>query len=124
MKPVHSFLSLFVLSSMVAAQALAPQPVLKIELQPAVASFHVSGPAGVFLGGVILSLSGDRVHYFQGLPPLLADFVVLGVGAVSGEYVVSIPQSSLPPGVMIYAQGVTADIALLSTEVGSLMIPR
>lgn len=66
MKPVHSFLSLIVLSSMVAAQAPAPKPVLKIDLQPAVASFHVSGPEGVFLGGVILSLSGDLVHYFQG----------------------------------------------------------
>lgn len=55
---------------------------------------------------------------------MLADFVVLGVGAVSGEYVIRVPESSLPPGVMLYAQGVVADLAIQSTEVGSLMIPQ
>ncbi len=130
MKPAHSFLSLLLLSSMLAApvpaqgseHAPAPQPVLTIDLQQGAAAFHVAGPKGVFLGGVILSLSGDVVHYFQGLPPLLADFVVLGVGAAYGEYVITIPQSSLPAGVLIHAQGVVADLVIQSTDVASLSI--
>ncbi len=127
MMPARSFLSLLVvsaLSSALAAQAAprSPEPVLDIVLKPGVAQFHVAGPEGVFLGGVILSLSPDLVHYFQGLPPLLADFVVLGVGAAYEEYVVSVPQRALPPGIMIYAQGVIADVAIQSTAVGSLVL--
>jgi len=130
MKPARSFLSLLLvsglcsgLSSSLAAQAArSPEPVLDIVLKPGVAEFHVGGPKGVFLGGVILSLSPDLVHYFQGLPPLLAEFVVLGVGAAHGEYVVSVPQIALPPGIRIYAQGVVADLDIQSTAVGSLVL--
>lgn len=124
MKPALSHFSLFLLSSVLAAQSPAhvPVPELDIVLAPSVVEFHVSGPEGVFLGGVILSLSPDLVHYFHGLPPLLADFVVLGVGAAHGEYVVSVRQRALPPGIQIYAQGVIADLELQSTEVGSLVL--
>lgn len=124
MKPALSHFSLFLLSSVLAAQAPAhiPVPELDIVLAPAAVEFHVSGPEGVFLGGVILSLSPDLVHYFQGLPPLLADFVVLGVGAAYDEYVVSVPQHALPQGIEIYAQGVLADLELQSTEVKSLLV--
>ena len=124
MKPALSHFSLFLLSSVLAAQspARSPVPELDIVLAPAAVEFHVSGPEGVFLGGVILSLSPDLVHYFQGLPPLLADFVVLGVGAAYDEYVVSVPQHALPQGIEIYAQGVLADLELQSTEVKSLLV--
>lgn len=124
MKPALSHFSLFLLSSVLAAQSPAgiPDPDLDIVLAPAAVEFHVSGPKGVFLGGVILSLSPDLVHYFQGLPPLLADFVVLGVGAAYGEYVVSLPPRALPPGIQIYAQGVVSDLAVQSTAVGSLVL--
>ena len=91
-------------------------PVPKVE-------FHVSGPAEPFLGAVILSLSPDETHYFVGLPPILTDFVVLGVGAAKSEYVVSVPMLSLPPGILIYAQGLTFDSqGVHSSALGSLVL--
>lgn len=125
MKPALASLSLFALSSLLAAQApldQSPGPALSIDLQPERVEFAVSGLDGVFLGGVILSLQPDLVHYFEGLPPLLADFVVLGVGVAHDEYRIGVPVVALPPGLQIYAQGVVADVVIESTAVGSFVL--
>ena len=100
-------------------------PSLTISLEPFVVRFHVSGPESPFIGAVIGSLSGDLVHYFNGLPPLLADFVVLDIGFGDGPagYTAILPESLFPPGVLIHAQGVTlADGELLSTEPGEFVL--
>lgn len=113
MKLTRSFFSLIVLSSALAAQSVE-QPKLVVEFAPYVINFHVGGPQEQFLGAVVLSLSPELAHYFTGMPPLLVDFAVLGVGiGEPGEmYSCSVSEYSLQPGVMMYAQGVTFDGAV------------
>lgn len=89
---------------------VADDPQLALVFQSDAIEFHVSGPQTECLGGVILSLSPELRVYFQGLPPLLGDFAVLGVGLVqNGEYAVGLAQAAIPPGLLIHAQGVIAD---------------
>ena len=79
MKPARSFFSLILLSSALAAQA-EPYPRLVVEFAPLVMNFHVKSLPETFVGAVIVSLVADQVHFFEGLPPLLVDFSVVGVG--------------------------------------------
>jgi hypothetical protein len=123
MKPACSFLSLVCASGLLAAQSQS-SPVLGIEVEPSTVSFHVSGMEGVFLGGVIVSLSPDLMHYFQGLPPMLADFAVLGVGAAFERYSIAVPRRTLPSGIEIHVQGLVADVEILSTEVATLVLDK
>ena len=86
----------------------------------------VGGHDQIFIGAVIGSLSRDVSHYLTGLPPLLSNHVVIGVGIgyPDGGYAVSIPESALPAGVPIYAQGVTlTEPGLSSTDVASFELP-
>ena len=83
-------------------------PTLSLEYRAGVLEFHVDGPDEGFLGAVILSLNPSVCHYLHGLPPLLCDHVVLGVGAAEGTYVASMHESLLPAGMFIHAQGVIA----------------
>ena len=118
MKPAHSFFSLLLLSGLLAAQSLAAGPTLSMAAVGSSLEFSVAGPEGPFLGGVILSLSPQLSYYYQGLPPILSDFVVLGVGIAEKEYSVQVLEHLLPPGMMLYAQGLVADgISIQSSEV-------
>lgn len=91
---------------------VAGDPELAITIQPAALEFHVSGPQSPYLAGVVLSLNPAVCVYFQGLPPLLCDFAVLGVGIGSGgDYAVDLATAAVPPGILIHAQGVIADEA-------------
>lgn len=86
----------------------------------------VGGHDEIFLGAVIGSLAGDVSHYLTGLPPLLSNHVVIGVGIgyPDGGYMVSLPESALPAGVPIYAQGVTlTEPGLLASDVQSFELP-
>jgi hypothetical protein len=122
MKPAHSILSLLLLSVPLAAQAPAA-PTLSIEAVGPAMQFSVAGPKAPFLGGVLLSLSPTLTHYFVGLPPLLSDFVVLGVGIADLQFSVQVMQHQLPAGILIYAQGVVADgVDVLATEVASFVL--
>ncbi|MFO1076823.1 MAG: hypothetical protein U1E73_03755 [Planctomycetota bacterium] len=96
----------------------ADDPQLTLEIGAGALEFHVSGP-DQFLGGVILSLNPAVCQYFQGLPPLLCDYAVLGVGlGQNGEYVAVAAERALPPGIVIHAQGVIASGAgIASTSV-------
>jgi hypothetical protein len=119
----HAFCLAALLSSLPAQGKENPGAHLAIVFTPPQVEFHVTAPSDPFLGAVILSLSPDLTHYFTGLPPILSDFVVLGVGAGKGEYVVSVPMLSLPPGILIYAQGLAADSSgIYSSNVGSLVL--
>lgn len=104
------------LAFVAAAPFAAPQgdASLAVALVPGAVEFSVDGPATPYVGGVLLSLSPDLVHYVTGLPPLLADHVIAGAGFVEqGSYVLSLPDTLLPPGIMIQAQGVTFDGAVV-----------
>ncbi|MBL8733224.1 MAG: hypothetical protein JNN13_12705 [Planctomycetes bacterium] len=105
-------LSRFALAAIPLVCPLAPEPggpELTIEHLPFAMAFHVSGPEAPYVGAVIGSLAPDLAHYFQGLPPLLADFVLLdlGLGDAAAGYTAVLPQSVFPAGVTIYVQGVT-----------------
>jgi hypothetical protein len=104
--------TLLSLALVVAAPLAAPsgEASLAVRLVPGAVEFSVDGPSTPFVATVLLSLSPDLVHYFTGLPPLLADHVVTRIGFVEqGSHFLSIPDTLLPPGVMIQAQGVTFD---------------
>lgn len=124
MKILATAFCLATLLTSLPAQSASPGAHLDIQFNGPQLEFHVTGPAEPFLGGVILSLSPDLTHYFVGLPPILSDFVVLGVGlSVKGEYLISIPQNSVPPGIFIYAQGLTADgVSLFASEVRDFVL--
>lgn len=113
MKPARSFFSLMLLSGALAAQVNSP-PTLAVEFAPLAMNFHVKRLPEPFVGAVILSLTPDLVHYFEGLPPLLMDFTVVDVGlsAPGGIFSCSVAERLLPPGMMIYAQGLTFDGAV------------
>ena len=79
-----------------------------------------------FLGAVIVSDSDVLRHYLVGLPPLLGNFVVLGVGvAANGSLTVSAPAPPLPAvASKIFAQAVTLDAAgIVSSDVETLVLP-
>ena len=59
---------------------------------------------------MLVSASPELAHYFVGLPPLLADALVIayGVGDANG-YLVTLPDVVFPAGVLWHAQGVTID---------------
>jgi len=124
MKPARSFLSLLVLSGALAAQSTDP----KLTIAPVgpLLEFSVAGPTAPFLGAVILSFSPAVSHYFQGLPPILTDFAVLGVGFADPDrnaYAVAIPEYLLPPGILMYVQGLAAnEVSILSTPVVELVL--
>jgi hypothetical protein len=123
MKILASAFCLAALLPSLPAQKENPGANLAIVFAPPQVEFHVTAPRDPFLGAVILSLSPDLTHYFTGLPPILGNFVVLGVGAGKGEYVVTVPMLSLPPGILIYAQGVAADgSGIYSSAVRSLVL--
>ncbi|HEX5052625.1 MAG TPA: hypothetical protein VFZ65_12690 [Planctomycetota bacterium] len=116
-----------------AAVLAAPSPVsngdpdLSIAILPAAVEFQVTGPEEAFVGVAIASLQPDLVHYLVGLPPLLADFVVLdfGLGDAEHGYTATVLRSLLPGGVTIYAQGVALDsTGLRSSRVGEFRLPR
>jgi hypothetical protein len=123
MKPARSFFSLVVLSGALAAQSVQP-PKFAIEFAPYLVNLHVGSVHDTFLGVAILSFSPDLAHYFQGLPPLLGDHVVAGFGlGEGGSYVCSVSEFLLPPGLFIYAQGVTFDGAVFeATPVRSFVL--
>lgn len=118
--------ALFALALVLAAPLAAPKEgaLLDVQLVPGAVEFAVDGPKGPFVGGVLLSLSPDLAHYFVGLPPLLVDHVIAGAGFVEkGRYELSLPDTALPPGVMIHAQGVTFDgVAIASSKVADFVL--
>lgn len=124
--PAHSLLlSALCAFSPIPSTPLPEPPTLSVSLEPYVVRFHVEGPEAAFVGAVIGSFSPDLVHYLTGLPPLLADLVVLDIGFGDGPagYTAILPESLFPPGVFIYVQGVTlADGVLESTQVGEFVL--
>lgn len=127
MNAVHSLIPFaLVFAAPLAAAMPAEQklPELSIVLGPAVVEFHVSLPMSPFVGVVIASLSADVQHYLVGLPPLLDQAVVLAAGLdYEGTFSTRFRDVAFPPGIMIYAQGVTiGESGILSSNVGSFVL--
>lgn len=118
--------TLLALALVLAAPIAAPKDgaLLEIQVVPGAVEFAVDGPSSPYFAGVLLSLSPQLAHYLVDLPPLLADHVIAGIGFVERErYLLSLPDTVLPPGVMIYAQGVTFDGAVIaSSDVGDFVL--
>ncbi|MFN6147676.1 MAG: hypothetical protein ACK5AL_15055 [Planctomycetota bacterium] len=115
--------TLLVLALVLAAPIAATKEgaLLEVQVVPGAVEFAVEfavdGPSSPYFAGVLLSLSPKLAHYLVDLPPLLADHVIAGIGFVERErYLLSLPETALPPGVMIYAQGVTFDGAVIASS--------
>jgi hypothetical protein len=123
MKPARLLFSLIVLSGALAAQAV-DQPKLSIRFRPFLVDFTITSPHETFVGATLLSLTPNLVHYFDALPPLLGEHVVLDVGIGQGhQYSSAVSEFLLPPGTFIYAQGVTFDGARFdATKVGDFVL--
>ncbi|MEO6594511.1 MAG: hypothetical protein ABIP94_07145 [Planctomycetota bacterium] len=108
MKPALPFLSLILLAS---GSVEAQSPDLTVQLVPYAIEYRVSGPTEPFFAAVILSLSPKLAPYAHGVPPLLTDFAILGIGIGNTDAGVLLAQAEqgLPAGIFIYAQGVTLD---------------
>ena len=97
---------------------------IKVSLLPADVQFRVTGPQRTFLAAVLVSLDNRLVRPPVG-PSLLNDSVLLGagIGERAGGYVLRVPETGLPTGIFVYAQGVTFDGALLqSTTPGDFVL--
>jgi hypothetical protein len=100
-------------------------PELTIGIGSGIATFTVESGQPLYLGAAIASLSPELVHYLVDLPPLLSDFVVLGIGIGTAEepYVCTVPERAFPAGIMLYAQGVTIDLpTILSSPVHEFVL--
>jgi hypothetical protein len=111
MKPAHSLLSAALFASVLLAQeADVPtlaDPVLRVSLLPGAVECSVASSSQPFLGGFLVSLNPNLMHFLQGLPPLLADSVVLDAGVSPGlRYTTSVPDVVFPAGIPIHVQGV------------------
>ena len=128
MNPAHSLIPIAfaLVSPAFAAQAaaIADDPQFTVVLQPAAIEFQVRHEPSPFLGIVLVSLSPDLQHFHVGLPPLLEQSAVLGWGiGQDGEFATRVPDVMLPPGVMIYAQGVTiSELGIRSSEVAAFVL--
>ena len=74
---------------------------------------------------MVLSLNWNVAHTFPGLPSVLYDCVVLGVGpaAAGCELVIPVRETMLAPGIMYFAQGLVADAhGVRSTPVRNLVL--
>jgi hypothetical protein len=119
------FSTVFALMS-AAPGAPTSAPELSVSLQPNAVHFSVSMRSeSPFLGVVLASLRAETALVDLGLPPLLLDHAVLGFGASgdAGAFTLAVPEQLLPPGVPIYAQGVTYDLrAFRPTDVASFVL--
>lgn len=114
----------FAAPAFAAHAAAASDPQFTVVLQPAAIDFHVRHEDAPFLGIVLVSLSPELEHFHVGLPPLLEQAVVLdwGIGQ-DGEFATRVQDSMLPPGVMIYAQGVAVgEFGIQSSDVAAFVL--
>jgi hypothetical protein len=111
--PAYSLLAVLLCAATINDGARIPGPTLTISYAPYQVIFNVSGPEEPFLGAILGSLEPEMTQFFEGVPPLLSNFVVLDVGFGDGivGYTAVFPELMLPPGVLIYVQGITIDSA-------------
>lgn len=94
--------------------AQEPKPCdLVIDDFQAFVQFRLTGPQTPFFGGLIVAANPTQQHFLRWLPPLLADFVVVGTGFAQGEYVVRVETAQVPVGVRVYAEGLVFDASAI-----------
>ncbi len=123
MNPATLTLSTILLAT--ASLAAQTSPRLAIDVYQDAVKYRVATGQPQFLGAVILSLSDQQRVQLPGVPALLDQFVVAGVGQGQSEYTVAMPIGWLPVGVKVYAQGIVADTGGISTTgVLGLLLPQ
>jgi len=103
----------------------APAVAARVELDLGLVDGAIVGKVTVddspeFFAAVLLSASPEQAHYLVNLPPLLADFVVLGIGQARGGQVRIVGPQGNHPALTIYGQAVVFDEALDASEVEKL----
>lgn len=97
-----------------AAAQTEPVPATPVDLDVRFEShtidMRVTTMPSMFLGGILWSLGSETASPAPGLPPLLTDSVVLGIGlGHHGEYRLTRSRRFLDYGLPVYAQGLAAD---------------
>ena len=120
-------ISLPLLLALPAADQPLAGPVLAIANAPNAIVATITDASPDFLGAVIASDSDRLTHYLAVVPPLLSDFVILGIGqAQNGSLTLVVPHMAAAVDLEIFAQGVTLDLdsmQLASSAVEALVIP-
>ena len=127
MKPAHSLIPLafFLADPAFAAQpAAASDPKIAVVLRLPMVEFHIAQDQPSFLGVVLVSLSPDLQHFVTGLPPMLDQSLVIGLGvATDGVFSTRFHDTTFPAGIPIHAQGVTfSEAGILSTNVAEFVL--
>lgn len=93
--------------------AVAPHPAPTLAIAHVKDTFvaHIDGALPSFLGAVVISDVPQLSLYAPGVPPLLANCVVIGLGTTNtGSLDIAAPSGPVPSALlMIYAQAVTLD---------------
>lgn len=107
MNPAHSVLlaALFA-AAPITAQAALPKMTLDLRTASGAVEAKVHVDNLKFLAVVVVSLSPVQRHYFFGLPPILDNFAVFGVGVTGdGTLLLRAPDSvRVPAGLAVYGQ--------------------
>jgi hypothetical protein len=107
--------------------AVAPHPAPTLAIAHVKDTFvaHVDGAVPGFLGAVVISDVPTLSLYAPGVPALLTNGIVIGLGtAKNGSLDIVTPSGPVPPALlMIYAQAVTLDATgFASSKVESLIL--
>jgi hypothetical protein len=107
--------------------AVAPHPAPTLAIAHVKDTFvaHVDGAVPGFLGAVVISDVSTLSLYAPGVPALLTNGIVIGLGtAKNGSLDIVTPSGPVPPALlMIYAQAVTLDATgFASSKVESLIL--
>ncbi|MFK7739058.1 MAG: hypothetical protein AB8H80_01950 [Planctomycetota bacterium] len=99
-------------------------PTLELAQLGAVLDVQLLHPTQAFVGVVVGSLSPTQTHFLTGLPPLLTDGVVLGlgVGNLGSGFELTLPLPAQTLGVDVYLQGVTITEVIEATELSVVRV--
>ena len=106
-----------------AGQRPVMDPRLAIEIGRTEVVFEVTTQADPFLGVVLAAPSDELTTRLEGLPPLLANSLVLGYGlGQAGTFKVSVPEVNFPNGVFVYVQAVVVTDRIRTTQVEDFVL--
>ena len=90
---------------------------------PGMVEFRVTTPIHPSAALVLVALEPTLIRYPHGLPPLLADPVILGAGVCDKDgFTLTLPETNFPAGIFIYGQGVVAGDEILTTTVDDFVL--
>lgn len=123
MQPARFVLLAVTLAAAASAQNSLPEVQLDLRTAPAAVEAKVHVGTAKFIAMVLVSSSPAQQHFFVGLPPILVDHAVLGIGITdNGTLLLRSPlPAPLPPGLQLYGQAlVTTGLWVGSSAVATL----